>query len=329
MSYDFGQLQTLWKNNGGNPGWAPLMAGIALAESSGTPTEAFDTTTSQSARKGNAGHSGATGLWQIEWPLHSDIEKSVSHKTTRTALYTPNINARVAIALFGTGAGASAWKTDKIYDAWAAAGFPQKPSGKTVTKWLVAKGLTNSTFGANTTTPNRPPGTTATTPAPSETTKCALTIDLKVTSICVVNKRQLREIKGGLLVLGGGAVMAVGILMLAAFGLKSASAAQQMKKFRGQQIRTQRSQESREDEAEGARMRQQETEHDQRLRTTRAYRERLSQETAQWKREERLRQRGILPPLEQPFTQADQTPKLRQAHPGSTRRAERRPKAHK
>src|SRR5271166_2889467 len=70
------------------------MAAIALLESGGDP---------------NAKNpSGATGLWQIEYPLHADL----SPDGTRQALYDPTANAKAAIAILGGGGGlCSGWGT--------------------------------------------------------------------------------------------------------------------------------------------------------------------------------------------------------------------------
>ena len=80
----YAQLEGVWINNGGNKAMAPLMAAIAEVESSGR-TDALNA-------------SGATGLWQIEWPLHQGI---VPGATSRAALEDPNINAKAAVKLSG------------------------------------------------------------------------------------------------------------------------------------------------------------------------------------------------------------------------------------
>lgn len=96
----YGQLQNLWNNAGGPPAWAPTMAAIALLESGGN-TQASNP-------------SGATGLWQVEWPLHSDLSPDGS----RQALYDPTVNAKAAIAILNGGAGlCSGWGTVQGGDA--------------------------------------------------------------------------------------------------------------------------------------------------------------------------------------------------------------------
>jgi hypothetical protein len=82
----YAQLKALWIQNGGDPAWAPTMAAIALVESGGK-TDAYNA-------------SGATGLWQIEVPLHG---KSYAQ------MIDPNQNAAEAVSLLGNGQGISNW----------------------------------------------------------------------------------------------------------------------------------------------------------------------------------------------------------------------------
>lgn len=96
-AYTFGQLEALWVANGGPPAWAPTMAGIALAESGGNPSA--------------TNPSGATGLFQIEMPLHDDL---VPGATTQASMLDPNTNVQAAIKLLGSGSGISAWVGDPV-----------------------------------------------------------------------------------------------------------------------------------------------------------------------------------------------------------------------
>jgi hypothetical protein len=91
----FGQIEALWIANGGPPAWAATMAAIAMAESGG------DASATNS--------SGATGIWQIMWPLHKGV---VPCATSQNALEDANCNAQAAVALVGGGAGfCSGWGT--------------------------------------------------------------------------------------------------------------------------------------------------------------------------------------------------------------------------
>jgi Transglycosylase SLT domain len=78
----FTQLEQLWTGAGGSKVFAPLMAAVAEVESSGNP-DAYNP-------------SGATGLWQIEWPLWRNIVPAAS---SQQALYDPQVNAAAAVKL--------------------------------------------------------------------------------------------------------------------------------------------------------------------------------------------------------------------------------------
>jgi Lysozyme like domain len=80
--YTFSQLEQLWLNAGGSPTFKVLMAAVAEIESGG--------------RSDALNPSGATGLWQIEWPLHKGITSAV---TSQQALYDAQVNAQAAVAL--------------------------------------------------------------------------------------------------------------------------------------------------------------------------------------------------------------------------------------
>jgi hypothetical protein len=98
-TYDYGQLEELWIRAGGPRALAPLMAAIALAESSGN-------TTSNNYADNN-GTQTSWGLWQISdgthnWPGTADPND-------------PLANARYAVAKYRS-QGLSAWGT---YDSGA------------------------------------------------------------------------------------------------------------------------------------------------------------------------------------------------------------------
>lgn len=89
--YSYGQLKTLWVLAGGAPSKAPVMAAIALAESSG---------------ESNAHNpSGASGLWQIEIPVNSGYVPGGAAN-----VYNPLANARAAVAI-ERAQGLQAWVT--------------------------------------------------------------------------------------------------------------------------------------------------------------------------------------------------------------------------
>lgn len=233
------QLEDLWRKNGGTKTWAPLMAGIALAESGGTPL-AFNT----NPKTGDK----SVGLWQINFYGGNAVRSQTPHFGGRPGLSvatavknakTPTVNAKAAVYLFGrNAAGISNWKGDRIWTQWVKHGSPQKPSTGTVQLWLAAAHVTypstmTTAGGANATVL---PGVNVTTSTPQHTpTACALKFPGVVGGIgsfCILSKSQLKAIEGGLLVAAGGAVMALGIVLLTAYGLGSKKAQAQVARVR-------------------------------------------------------------------------------------------------
>lgn len=94
---NFQQLEQLWISQGGDPAYAPIMAAIALAESSGDPA---NTT-------GDGGTSW--GLYQIHWTVHPQFDTS--------QLLDPAYNTQAAIQLSGNGQNLSPWTTWQSYVA--------------------------------------------------------------------------------------------------------------------------------------------------------------------------------------------------------------------
>lgn len=92
-AYTFGQLETLWINAGGPTAVAPLMAAIALAESSGNPNAVN--------RTDNGGTQTSWGLWQISDGTHSQPVSGI---------LDPSVNAQQAVKKFRT-QGLKAWGT--------------------------------------------------------------------------------------------------------------------------------------------------------------------------------------------------------------------------
>jgi hypothetical protein len=67
LAYTYSQLQTIWTEGGGSPALAPIMAAIALAESSGNPAA--------------SGPGGSWGLWQVQpqdWPQFTPTDDPVT-----------------------------------------------------------------------------------------------------------------------------------------------------------------------------------------------------------------------------------------------------------
>lgn len=218
--YTLGQIEQIWVNNGGNAGWAPLMAAIAIAESGGT-SSALNNTPSTGDY--------SVGLWQINYYNGLLASRTASYGSPSALQATVNKQAQAAVHLFGTGAGISNWKGDPAYRAWTAAGRPQKPAEVTVIKWLGNLGLYGKATGAGTTqVPTTKTAGVHTATATTPGTACIIKFPGVggVGSFCVLNKSQGRALLGGLLVVGGGLGMAFGLALLAAYGLEGTVASQ-------------------------------------------------------------------------------------------------------
>ncbi len=79
-TYSFAQLEQLWIGAGGSRTLAPLAAGIAVVESGGNPLA--------------HNPSGASGLWQIEVPLHNSAIPGGAAN-----VFNAQANARAAVAV--------------------------------------------------------------------------------------------------------------------------------------------------------------------------------------------------------------------------------------
>lgn len=151
LSYN--QIQSLWIQNGGAPGWAPLAAAIAIAESGG-----------KSVALNNTPATGdySVGLWQINYFGNLANSRTASYGTPAELQADPNLQAKAAIALSGNGTNWGPWKTDAAWNAWEKAGAPAQPSAATVASWGVslggAGGGTAATATTANSTPNNPEG---------------------------------------------------------------------------------------------------------------------------------------------------------------------------
>jgi hypothetical protein len=143
--YTFSQLEQLWIQAGGAASLAPVMAAIALAESSGNPDAVNPTD--------NNGTQTSWGLWQIS---------NGTHNMPVPGILSPLTNAQQAVAKLQS-QGLSAWGT---YDSGAYKQY--LPAGTTAT-------LTSSTSSSGATagggqggapyTPSSVPGIPSTPPA--------------------------------------------------------------------------------------------------------------------------------------------------------------------
>lgn len=106
--YNLAQLERIALDAGATPDQAGNLATIAYYSESGGYSGAWNS-------------SGATGLWQEEWPANYG---TASNPKTREKLFTPHVNARVAVAqVRNPGTGYSPWGSDAHWDP----GIPPAP----------------------------------------------------------------------------------------------------------------------------------------------------------------------------------------------------------
>src|ERR1035437_6830159 len=123
----FNQIQVLWIANGGTPGWAPLAAGIAIAESGGNTTSLNNTP---------ATGDYSVGLWQINYYNGLLASRTASYGPPGALQIDANAQAKAAVSLSGNGTNWGPWKTDHTWNAWVNAGRPRQPSAATVLGWI-------------------------------------------------------------------------------------------------------------------------------------------------------------------------------------------------
>lgn len=111
----FAQLEQLWTQAGGDPAWAPTMAGIAMEESSGNPT-AWNNDPSTG--------DNSVGLWQINY-YGNLLGPRTQEYGPPQSMTQPLRNAQAAVHILGhNGSGLHAWTNDAVTQAAMAAGRP-------------------------------------------------------------------------------------------------------------------------------------------------------------------------------------------------------------
>lgn len=137
MALSYAELEGVWIQAGGNKAVAPLMAAIALAESSGDPNAKNATD--------NYGRQTSWGLWQISDGTHNEVSPNWNDPLT---------NAKLAVAKYNGPQGLSAWGTytSGAYKKFMQSGVTsQNPSGITGTQQngsVSQAGITSDIGGA-------------------------------------------------------------------------------------------------------------------------------------------------------------------------------------
>jgi Lysozyme like domain len=125
----YAQLEQLWTNAGGSAALAPVMAAIALAESSGNPN-AYNS-------------SGASGLWQIEIPENAQYVPGGAAN-----VFNPQDNAAAAVAIEEVqGLGAWVTYTNGAYEQFMQGSNTTAASSSTATASNPSGSATYSTLG--------------------------------------------------------------------------------------------------------------------------------------------------------------------------------------
>ena len=223
--YSMQQVEALWTANGGDPGWAPLMAGLAWAESGWN-----------SQKRNTTGKDDSVGLWQINYFGNLLADRTAKYGSPEQLLADPNLQAKAAKDIWHDGGGYRAWQgadlqgnpAQAIWLAWQNAKFPQKPSESVVQSWITALGGDPTSVGGGTVTSPITTPRTGSEPAPK--TGCNngskgfsfSGIDIPGVSgrpgsfSGIGNACQLKALSGGLMIGVGGALLVTGAILVVA-----------------------------------------------------------------------------------------------------------------
>jgi hypothetical protein len=193
-------IESLWTAAGGSKALAPVMAAIAIAESGGRPSALNDTAPDYSV-----------GLWQINYYGSMLPGRTKEFGSPKALMASPTAQARAAVAIERQ-QGLGAWST------YTSGAYKKYLNGADYTG-----GGTDTTGGTATTGTDA--STTAVAASYNTDPKCLFGMDLPVVGgVCILTKGQARAILGAILIGAGGIVSAGGLIILAAYGLKSSGA---------------------------------------------------------------------------------------------------------
>jgi hypothetical protein len=211
----FQQIEQVWTSNGGSPGWAPLMAGIAIAESGGNIVALNNTP---------ATGDYSVGLWQINYYNGLLASRTNAYGSPAALQNDVNLQAKAAISLFANGAGIRNWQGDATYKAWAAAGSPSQPSAATVQSWIGGSG---GGGGGSATAPNASSSAVGGVGA-TDLSQCVLQAPgfLFLSGPCFLTKGGVKWLSGAFAVVAGVGLAGFGVVLLASAVGKSTGATQ-------------------------------------------------------------------------------------------------------
>ena len=136
-TFTFPELQELWIQAGGSKALAPLMAGVALVESSGNPS-AYNP-------------SGASGLWQIEIPVNQSYVPGGAGN-----VFNALDNAKAAVALSGNSMAGITNNWLAFEPSGAAQAIVAQHGGQGASTGALPGNTTSSTSSTSSTTPAAP-----------------------------------------------------------------------------------------------------------------------------------------------------------------------------
>jgi hypothetical protein len=211
----FQQIIDLWNANGGPPGWAPLMAGIAMAESGGS-TVALNNTP--------ATGDYSVGLWQINYYNGLLASRTNSYGSPAALQADPNLQAKAAISLLGGGPGITNWKGDATYNKWQSAGSPANPSAATVLAWLGGSGGSSGSASGTTATGSAAGGPSGV--GGNDLSTCVLQAPgfLFLSGPCFLTKGGVKWLSGMAAIMAGTVIGALGVVALASVGFQASGA---------------------------------------------------------------------------------------------------------
>lgn len=190
--YTYGQIETLWVQNGGSAAAAPIAAAIALAESGGNTSSL-----NNNASTGDY----SVGLWQVNYFGPLLASRSTRYGPPSELQSNPDLQAKAAIDISGNGRNWQPWTT---YTSGA------------YKRYLQANTYTIPTEGG------LYPQTDVLPAAHLDTGE-----GLLFSAFGVSLKRQtVRKVLGGAVLIGGGGVMLVGISRLTGWKPKQVSTEQ-------------------------------------------------------------------------------------------------------
>lgn len=195
--YNYAELEGLWINAGGRKTLAPIMAAIAMAESSGC-SAAYNP-------------SGASGLWQVECPINAQYVPGGCGN-----VFSPSANASAAVAIWKA-QGLDAWQT---YTSGAYKAFV---SGSTTPDTNVpsSDGGASAPTTATLTAADTNLGNTCLVGIPNALSNVPVIGGLfSQDLVCFFRKTEARALIGGLMIAAGGVtvVVSLGIVIVGVLG---------------------------------------------------------------------------------------------------------------